>query len=170
MYKDQHTAKDCTPVKNSLLRTWSSNSPVTNLEQSLTVWVLLSNCFSLSTTCIRRSLVCHQNMLKWHNKSAPGQIHLLEPGSCILLQVSGFKAMPVLINDQSEKCIITDMHFRFHLVWARDPLPTGIQTFCLLFQCFFQHAIVHYRIAGKLSIRGNEPSFSLMNLWTTSDG
>ena len=31
-------------------------------------------------------------MLTWHNKSAPGQIHLLEPGSCILLQVSGFKA------------------------------------------------------------------------------
>ena len=82
--------------------------------------------------------------LRWSfvgNKSAPGQIHLLEPGSCILLQASGFKAMPVLINDQSEKCIITDMSFRFHLAWAPRPLANWntdiLSAFSVLFSACY---------------------------------
>ena len=35
VYKDQHTSKDCTPVKNSLLRTWSSNSVNQRLIQDI---------------------------------------------------------------------------------------------------------------------------------------
>ena len=72
-------------------------------------------------------------MLKWHNKSAPGQIHLLEPGSCILLQASGFKAMPVLITDQSE------MYYHWHAFPVSFSLSP--ETPCQLeyrhFVCFF---------------------------------
>ena len=101
-------------------------------------------------------------MLTWHNKSAPGQIHLLEPGSCILLQASGFKAMPVLINDQSEKCIITDMSFRLFSLSPETPCQLEYRHFVCFFSAFFSMLLC---IIGSLVNWAYEEMSPLSRSW-----